>query len=216
VSEQTFLFADLAGFTALTEAHGDEDAADLAADFCGCVRALLSDYEAEEVKTIGDAIMVRCSDPGRAIELGLRIVEEVGGRPGFPVVRVGMHTGPATERQGDWFGSAVNVAARVSAAAGGDEVLLGEATYEAAGNVPEIELRRHGEHRFKHVREPVRLYRALRAGAAALERPIDPVCRMAVDPNQAAGTLEYEDTTYCFCSLECARAFSEAPASYVA
>jgi class 3 adenylate cyclase len=43
---QTFLFADLAGFTALTEAHGDEEAAELASDFFDQVRQLLPDYQA--------------------------------------------------------------------------------------------------------------------------------------------------------------------------
>jgi class 3 adenylate cyclase len=50
----TFLFADLAGFTALTEAHGDEDAIGIAMDFATRVRALLAEYRAQEVKTIGD------------------------------------------------------------------------------------------------------------------------------------------------------------------
>src|SRR4029453_14356216 len=94
----TFLFADLAGFTALTEAHGDQDAAELAAQFEARVDALLADHEAELVKSIGDAVMVRCSDPGLAIRLGVRIVDEVGRQHGFPSVRVGMHTGSAVER----------------------------------------------------------------------------------------------------------------------
>jgi hypothetical protein len=102
----TFLFADLAGFTAMTEAHGDEEAADLAGEFCRAVRALLADHRAEEVKTIGDAMMIRAEDPSQAVELGLRIVEEVGAQHGFPAVRVGINTGPAVERDGDWFGRA--------------------------------------------------------------------------------------------------------------
>src|SRR5215213_6776939 len=106
---KTFLFADLAGFTALTEAHGNEEAADLAADFGRCVRALLPDYGAEEVKTLGDAIILQCHNATSAVELGLRIVEEVNNRPQFPIVRVGMHSGDAVERSGDWFGNAVNV-----------------------------------------------------------------------------------------------------------
>jgi len=53
------------------------------------------------VKAIGDAVMIRCEDAGKAIRLGVRIVEEVGGQHGFPIVRVGMHTGPAAERDGD-------------------------------------------------------------------------------------------------------------------
>lgn len=55
----TFLFADIAGFTALTEAHGDEDAADLALEFCQRVRDRLAPSDGEVVKTIGDALMIR-------------------------------------------------------------------------------------------------------------------------------------------------------------
>ena len=55
----TFVFADLAGYTALTEAHGDEHAADAAAEFCGAVRVLLPEHNTEEVKAIGDARLLR-------------------------------------------------------------------------------------------------------------------------------------------------------------
>jgi adenylate cyclase len=207
----TFLFADLAGFTALTEAHGDEEAAELATLFSDCVHSLLPESGAEAVKTIGDAVMVRCDAASAAVELGLRIIEGVGSRPQFPVVRVGMHTGQAIGRDGDWFGSAVNLAARVSGVAGGDEVLLTEATKEAAGELGGIELERRGERRFKNVREAVALYEARREGVERGTRAIDPVCRMAVEPAEAAGTLTYESRTYHFCSLECARAFAAEP-----
>jgi class 3 adenylate cyclase len=212
----TFLFADLAGFTALTEAHGDEPAAELAAEFFDCVRALLPDHRAEEVKTIGDAVMLRCEDPSSAVELGLRIVEDVASRSEFPIVRVGMHTGPGVERHGDWFGGTVNVAARVSGAAGGGEVLLTEATRGASGDISGIELHKHGEQRLKNVSEPVTIYRAVREGAEREGQPIDPVCRMTVDPGQAAGSLSFRDRVYYFCSLDCARAFAARPEDYVA
>jgi adenylate cyclase len=209
--EHTFLFADLAGFTALTEAHGDEEAAELAELFSECVRSLLPDHGAEAVKSIGDAVMVRCDDASAAIELGLRILENVGSRPRFPIVRVGMHTGPAIERGADWFGSAVNLAARVSGIAGGDEVLLTEATRAAAGELDGIERQRRGEQRFKNVRDSVALYQARRTGEDRGARVIDPVCHMSVEPREAAGTLTYEGRTYYFCSLECARAFTAEP-----
>jgi adenylate cyclase len=212
--KHTFLFADMAGFTALTEAHGDEKAVGLAHEFFDLLRTLLPDYQAEEVKTIGDAMMIRAAHAGRAIELGLRIVDELGGRPQFPIVRVGMHTGPAIERGGDWFGAAVNLAARISAAAGGNQVLLSEATMEAAGSLGGVELSRHGQPQFKNVREPVVLYRATGEGARGEELPIDPVCRMAVDPDQAAGQLGYEGEVFFFCSLECATQFAADPARY--
>ena len=123
----TFLFADLAGFTALTEAMGDRDAAELAGAFCDAVRELLPDHRAQEVKAIGDALMIRGDQASEAIQLGLRVVHEVGGKHFFPTVRVGMHTGPAVERNGDWFGATVNVAARVSGIAAGGAMTRGAA-----------------------------------------------------------------------------------------
>lgn len=210
----TFLFADLAGFTALTEAHGDEEAVELAVEFGECVRELLAEHGAEEVKAIGDAVMLRCDHESAAIELGLRIVEAVRSRQRFPAVRVGMHTGPAIERGGDWFGATVNLAARVCGIAGGNEVLLTEETRKAVRPLEAIDLHRHGEQRFRNIRKAVYLYRAVREGAEREGSPIDPVCRMAVDPGQAAGKLTYEDREYHFCSLDCARAFAAAAEEY--
>jgi adenylate cyclase len=74
----TFVFADLAGYTALTEAHGDEYAADTAAAFGASIRALLVDYDAQEIKTIGDALMLRATDATQALHLAARIVEDLG------------------------------------------------------------------------------------------------------------------------------------------
>ena len=210
LTAQTFLFADLSGFTALTEAHGDEQAADLVGGFCVAVRQLLGGHQAQEVKTIGDALMLRTADAGAAIRLGLCIVHDVGARHGFPLVRVGMHTGPAVERGGDWFGATVNLAARVSAAAGGGEALLTEATKTAAGEVAGVELRERGRWPFRNVGAPVPVYAAIRHGKrSSLGLPIDPVCRMAVDPWHGAGRLTHQGVEYCFCSLECAGAFAQ-------
>src|SRR5438128_411498 len=111
---------------------GDEQAADLAGEFCATVRDLAPRYAAEAIKTIGDALMLRGDDAAQAIRLGLHVVNDIGGRHYWPTVRVGMHSGPAAERGGDWFGTTVNVAARVSGVAGGGEVLLTEATRDAA------------------------------------------------------------------------------------
>lgn len=212
--ESTFLFADLAGFTALTEAHGDELAAEMASQFCDLIRAQLGPHDADEIKTIGDAMMVRSREAAAGVDLGVRILEDVGAADGFPAVRVGMNTGRAIERGGDWFGAAVNIAARVSGAAGGGEVLLTEATRAAAGEMEGIELRRHGELRLKNMKELVLVYEAVRAGAEAGSVAIDPVCRMAISENHAAGRLTYEGREYRFCSLTCAAKFASGPEHY--
>jgi adenylate cyclase len=214
--EQTFLFADLAGYTALTEVHGDEQAADLVAEFCASIRALLPERGAEEVKTIGDAMMVRAEAADEAITLGLEIVDGFRRQHGFPIVRVGMHTGSAIERDGDWFGATVNLAARVAGVASGGEVVLTAATRQAAGRVSGVEFRPRGRHELKNVAEPVDLHRAVAQGAeddAGL--PIDPVCRMVVDPEHSAGRLTHGSVEYHFCSLECAAKFAAAPERFI-
>lgn len=151
----TFLFTDLVGFTALTAAQGDDRAADVALEFYDRVRRLLPEHNAEEIKSIGDALMLRCDDPGSAVRLGLRIVETLDEVEGFPPVRVGIHTGPAVARSGDWYGSTVNVAARLCSAAGGGEVLVGETTAKDAGRVRGVNLSERRLHWLKNVTEPV-------------------------------------------------------------
>lgn len=211
----TFIFADMSGFTALTEVHGDEAAADLAAEFSKAVAPRLGVRGAEEVKSIGDALMIRCEDAGEAIGLGLEIVHQVGGQHRFPTIRAGMHTGQATERDGDWFGTTVNVAARVAGVAAGGEVLLTDATRDALQNPGHFNFRERGRVNLRNVSEPVLLFAALRRSLVTnQDLPVDPVCRMAVDPENAAGSLRYHGTAYVFCSLDCAGRFAVAPERY--
>lgn len=213
---ETFLFADLAGFTALTEAHGDEESADLTNRFFSSVRQLLPGHGAEEVKTIGDAVMIRARSAAEAVGLGVRIVQEIGAQHGVPSIRVGMHTGPATERSGDWFGGTVNTAARIAGIATGGEVLITDATRCAAGELEGIAFRQRGRQELKNVAEPVLLHVAVPQGArTADELPIDPVCRMAIAPDRAAGRITHQGVEYHFCSLQCASSFSTAAHRYV-
>jgi adenylate cyclase len=213
--EHTFLFVDLAGFTALTEAHGDEQAADLAGDFCEQIRAIVDDYETDEVKAIGDALMLHSRSATSAIALAMRVVQDLARRHGFPQVRIGIHTGPAVERGGDWFGSTVNIAARVSGLSGPGEVLITAATREAAGDLPDVDFEPRGERTLKNVREPVAMFSVVASGGAtAAGRPVDPVCRMALDPDRAPHRVKLDGAEYYFCSDACRRAFVESPTSF--
>ena len=211
----TFVFADLAGFTALTEAHGDAEAVEMAIQFAARVRTLLPEYRAEEIKTIGDEVMIRVPEPLEAVKLGIRITKELAA-PGEPPVRVGMHSGRAVQRDGDWFGATVNLASRVAGAAYAGEVLLTEGTRAELGENDAFELTPRGSSFFKNIPAPVPVYRAVSAGAPAVELEIDPVCRMAVDPSRAAAARHRMGLTYYFCSPECAAAFSAGPRRYIA
>ena len=151
----TFLFTDLVGFTALTAAEGDERAADVAVEFSERVRPLLRRHNTEQIKAIGDALMLRSDEAADGIRLGLEIVGELERVSGFPPVRVGLHTGPAVERAGDWYGATVNVAARLCSAAAGGQVLASEETVTAAVGLEDVELGEQRLHWLKNVTEPV-------------------------------------------------------------
>ena len=211
----TFVFADIAGYTALTEAHGDADAADIAAAFCGEISAIARTCGGEIIKTIGDAVMLRHDDPAEAVRLGLAAAHDVMSGHGFPAVRVGMHHGPALERDGDWFGATVNLAARVAAIAGGGEVLVTDAVRESVVELEGVEFDDRGHHRMRNVASPVALFAAVPLDRDAEAHNVDPVCRMLVANGREAGTLRHRDALHYFCSLECARQFLRDPDAYI-
>ena len=203
--QQTFLFADLAGFTAMTEVHGDDHAADVVDVFGRATRDLLPAYGAEQIKAIGDAV-----------RLAVRLVDEVGAQHGFPAVRVGVHTGPAVRRGDDWFGATVNLAARVTDAARGGEILATEATREAMrAGASGTELRSVGDRRFKNVSEPVAVYAVVRQGEQTdAGMPVDPVCRMALRRELTEHHVVHRGVEYHFCSAECRERFTTDPRRY--
>jgi adenylate cyclase len=128
----TFVFADLVGYTAVTEERGDEAAATLAREFRRTMCAFSREHGASQVKSMGDGVMIWAPDAAAAVALARRTVEDVGTRPDLLPVRVGVHTGPAVMRGCDWYGSAVNVAARLAREAEPNQALVSSATQAAA------------------------------------------------------------------------------------
>jgi class 3 adenylate cyclase len=129
----TFVFADLVGYTSLTERSGDQAAADMAREFRRTMSLLSREHGAWHVKSMGDGAMIWVPDAGSAVRLVQRTLAEVGGRSDLLPVRVGAHTGPAVMHDGDWYGSAVNVAARLADVARPNEAIVSDATQSIAG-----------------------------------------------------------------------------------
>jgi adenylate cyclase len=113
-------FADLAGYTRLTEEIGEEKAVDVVDHFVRAVELTLPD-DARLVKTIGDEVMVVCPD-GAALALWAVGFQELYTERPRP--RIGVHSGEVLYRDGDYYGREVNLAARVVARAGASEVLV--------------------------------------------------------------------------------------------
>ena len=91
----TFIFADLAGFTRLTEKCGDEAAARIAQEFRRAMVALTREHGAWHVKSMGDGMMIWAPDAAQAIALAARVVKAVGTHSDLLPVGVGAHTGAA-------------------------------------------------------------------------------------------------------------------------
>lgn len=116
----TLCFIDLTGFTRFTEEEGDMEALDVVEDFVETVEATLP-REATIVKTIGDEVMVVSRDAAALTEWAVAFL---GGFDRRPQPRVGIHTGDAVYRDGDYFGNSVNLAHRIVNRALAGEVLV--------------------------------------------------------------------------------------------
>lgn len=212
-SELTFVFADLAGYTAMTEAHGDHDAARIATQFHELARNCLPDG-VRLVKTIGDAVMLVSATIPNAIAAALALARLVADQPTFPALRIGLHAGSAVERDHDYFGSTVNIAARVSGVARGGEIVCTEPIAAVAVERSLAGARPLGTIRLKNVASAVSLFE-LSTGKVRELCHIDPVCRMQVSPQDSPARRTHAGAALYFCSTECASKFDHAPESHL-
>jgi predicted ATPase/class 3 adenylate cyclase/Tfp pilus assembly protein PilF len=170
----TFLFTDIEGSTTLWEQHPDAMRVALALHDA-LLRHAIEAADGRVVKTTGDGVfavfsaaadaLVACLAAQRtlqALETGVSGAKSKASDTQLPVtlrVRMGLHTGAAELRDGDYFGGSLNRAARIMSAAHGEQVLLSAATAESVrAHLPEgITLREMGEHRLKGLPNPERL-----------------------------------------------------------
>jgi len=211
----TFCFVDIAGYTALTDTHGERAAADLVDDFTGMVRRAVAQH-GQVQELAGDNAFLVFPDPPSAILAITRLYQEVAGLWDFPALRTGLHHGPALYRANRYFGSTVNLAARTSAQAAGGEILCTATVAESLAHVdhPTFTIEPVGEVRLKNLPEVVTLY-AVTLSDSVRQRAIDPVCQMQVDRKTAAGSQDFEGRQYWFCSGACSDRFAKRPSDFI-
>ena len=175
------LFADLVGFTALSESRDSEEVRELLSRYFDTCRRLISLYGGTVEKFIGDAVMAvwgtpvaQEDDAERAVRTALDLVAAVaalGQEVGAPelAARAGVLTGEAAvtlgaEGQGMVAGDLVNTASRIQAVAQPGQVFVGEATRRSTEAA--IVYEPGGTHELKGKAEPLRLWRAVRVVAA--------------------------------------------------
>jgi adenylate cyclase len=150
-------FADLAGYTKLTEEQGEAQAVGAVERFVETVERTLP-IDARVIKTLGDEVMVVGADPtaltGWAVELGAKLPRD------SPPPRIGIHSGAAIYRDGDYYGREVNRAARVVARAAGGEVLVTRPIVDAVGSANGLAFELIGAVRLKGFSELTELFLA--------------------------------------------------------
>ena len=147
-------FADLAGYTRLTEEEGEQHAVNAVERFVEAVEITLPD-EARVIKTIGDEVMIVSSDPAALTDWSVGFQSMQTERP---LPRIGIHYGYAIYRDGDYFGRDINIAARVAARSAGGEVLVTKPVVDQAGS--HLEFERIAEVRLKGFTEPTEIFLA--------------------------------------------------------
>lgn len=139
--DQTVGFADIVAFTALSNQLDEDGIGDLVELFESRCADLVAAHGGRAVKSIGDSVLFVHDDPLAALETAEAIIDAVSGDDRLPDVRIGLATGSVVMRMGDVFGRPVNLAARLTAVARRNRVILDEAT--AALLPPDLFRTRH-------------------------------------------------------------------------
>ena len=170
----TFLFTDIEGSTAMWEQHPDAMRASLA-QHDHVLRSTIDAHGGVVFSTGGDGFAAVFDRAEPAVQAAIDAQGALAGAS-WPqdrplAVRMGLHTGEAQERGGDYFGAAVNRAARVMDAANGAQILVSAATFEVLGGAGAWRGVDLGLHELRDVLDPVRLYRIEAPGFVGDPRP---------------------------------------------
>ena len=194
----------------MTEAHGDDYAADVHDAFVGALAqsCASTDGAVQCVKHLGDGALLVAQSGAALVAALLNGVRNQGDAELCLRVRAGVHAGPVLRVQTvhgeDFLGHTVNVAARLCGKAAPGELVLSKVVRDDGPELPELPEppRPLGALALRHVAEPVEAW-AVSLGAPAGE--IDPVCHMTVGPG--AREVVVAGRSWRFCSAECERAF---------
>ncbi len=158
------VFADLSGYTRLTEESGDAEAARVSLKLAELVNDIASHHRGAVVKMLGDGVHFHFKDPHDAVMASLEIVDRVH-PAGLPSAHIGVNAGPMIYDEGDYFGRTVNIASRIASQAGPDRVFVGEDVLRhitpSGFHLVEV-----GAFELKGIAQPLTLYEALRDGDA--------------------------------------------------
>jgi adenylate cyclase len=127
-SDVTVGFADLVSFTALSNEIGESRLGDLVEIFESRCADVVAGHHGRVIKTLGDSVLFVSEEPVQGLEIAFDIIGVIGNDKRMPDVRLGLATGSVVMRMGDVFGPPVNMAARLTAVARRNRVIVDQTT----------------------------------------------------------------------------------------
>jgi adenylate cyclase len=205
--------ADLSGYTATTEIHGPESALGIIKTFMRIASESLHGG-CSILERIGDQIVIVSELADDAAITASRILSKCHKEVHFLPVHIGLHYGTVLQSEGSFYGTAINVAARIASEADKGEILCSEAFVNALNTKQDFMFGEFRSLKFKNIMHPIRVAALMAVDIHPLHN-LDPVCKMNLGPN-AVHSVVYEGMIYHFCSEECLHIFNSNPTLFVA
>lgn len=193
------LMADLSGYTAMTETHGSVSAADLIDKYVRIAEGCLVGDSKLHQRT-GDEIMFVSDSPDALLATAISLTAHTASEENFLQVHGGLHYGKVLERGDNYFGTTINLAARIATKAAAGTIWCSDEFLNSVTNKSVVNFKSKGHHHFKNINGEKEVFELdtekINAGF------IDPVCRMLIlNPKNAF--YHPDEAKLYFCSSEC-------------
>jgi class 3 adenylate cyclase len=134
VNPPTVAFVDVSGYTRLTADRGDSYAARISVRLGELADAVVRRHDGRVLKLLGDGVLLLFDSPCAGVEAVVDL-SRLMVKAGLPVAHAGIHAGPIVERDGDVFGTTVNVASRIADHAPAGTILVSQPIVDACPNL---------------------------------------------------------------------------------
>lgn len=200
------LMADLTGYTALTETHGALSAANMIDKYLQIVEnCLVGDSELKE--RTGDQVIIVSSSPDSLLATAMMIMKNTSNEENFLQVHGGLHYGKVLKRNNSYYGSTINLTARITSKASAGTFWCSEEFINAIKDRScLVNLQPKGKHSFKNINGETEISELAHGFKESFY--IDPVCRMLI-LNKHTATKHPEAEDIYFCSEACLNAYKQ-------
>ncbi|MEO5564947.1 MAG: adenylate/guanylate cyclase domain-containing protein [Chitinophagaceae bacterium] len=193
------LMADLIGYTALTETHGALSAADMIDKYVEIVENCLVG-DSRLIERTGDEVMIVSTSPDFLLATAMMITKNTSKEENFLQVHGGLHYGKVLRRNNSYFGSAINITARITSKANPGTIWCSEEFINALANKDFLKLQSKGKHSFKNINEEIGIVELAHEFEESFY--VDPVGRMLILNKEIAIKHAVSEDIY-FCSAGC-------------